>query len=66
MAEPATKLPVKTEEKKAEPTSASGEWRPFETLRREIQRLFDDFDGGFGILHSVAPCPICSRSGNVS
>ena len=45
MAKSATKLPVKIEEKKAEPTSASGEWRPFETLRREIQRLFDDFDG---------------------
>ena len=22
-------------------------WRPFETLRREIDRPFDDFDGGF-------------------
>jgi HSP20 family protein len=23
------------------------EWRPFETLRREIDRVFDDFGGGF-------------------
>jgi HSP20 family protein len=47
MAEAATKVPVKGEPKKAEETSAMKEWRPFETLRREIDRLFDDFDGGF-------------------
>jgi HSP20 family protein len=47
MAEAATKLPLKTEEKKAEPTSAVREWRPFEALHREIDRLFDDFGGGF-------------------
>jgi len=41
MAEP-TKLPVKTE-KASTPTT----WAPFEHLRREIDRLFDDFDGGF-------------------
>jgi HSP20 family protein len=46
MAEPATKLTVKTGGK-AEPTSALREWRPFEALHREINRLFDDFDGGF-------------------
>lgn len=39
----ATKLPVKTEERKA-PGIAS--WRPFESLRHEIDRLFEDFDGG--------------------
>ena len=43
MAEAATKLPVKDEPKKAE----SAVRRPFEGLRREIDRLFDDFDGGF-------------------
>ena len=43
MAEP-TKLPVKTAEASAPALQA---WRPFETLRREIDRLFDDFDGGF-------------------
>jgi HSP20 family protein len=43
MAEAATKLPVKTEEKKPDrPT----EWRPFESLRREIDRVFDDFQVG--------------------
>ena len=43
MAEAATKVPVKGEPKKAEQTTALREWRPFETLRREIDRLFDDF-----------------------
>jgi HSP20 family protein len=42
MAEP-TKLPVKTEDRKS---PAVAPWRPFESLRREIDRLFDDFDGG--------------------
>jgi HSP20 family protein len=45
MAEAATKLSVKTE--KTEPASAMREWRPFEALHREIDRLFDDFGGGF-------------------
>jgi HSP20 family protein len=47
MAEAATKVPVKGESKKAEQATALREWRPFETLRREIDRLFEDFDGGF-------------------
>ena len=41
MAEP-TKVPVTTGR-----APAPQAWRPFETLRREIDRLFDDFDGGF-------------------
>jgi HSP20 family protein len=45
MAEAAEKVPVKTEKK--EPASALQAWRPFETLRREMDRLFDDFEGGF-------------------
>lgn len=44
MAEAITKLPVKTEERKA--TAALRPWRPFDNLRREIDRLFEDFDGG--------------------
>jgi len=44
MAEAITKLPIKTEERK--PTAVP-QWRPFESLRREIDRLFDDFDGGW-------------------
>ena len=43
MAEAATKLPVKTEEKKID---RPAEWRPFESLRREIDRLFEDFQVG--------------------
>jgi HSP20 family protein len=46
MAEAATKLPVKTEKKPAEPLSAERRW-PLESLRREIDRVFDEFDGGF-------------------
>ena len=38
MAEAATKFPVKSEEKNVgRPT----EWRPFESLRREVDRLFE-------------------------
>ncbi len=43
MAETTTKLPVKTEQKAPVPQT----WRPFETLRREVDRLFDDFGGDF-------------------
>jgi len=42
MAEAATKLPVKNEEKKTVRT----EVQPFTSLRREIDRLFDDFGLG--------------------
>ncbi|MGY3331258.1 hypothetical protein ACVILI_004275 [Mesorhizobium sp. USDA 4775] len=42
MAEAATKLPVKTE--KGTAPARSDNWTaPFESLRREIDRLFDDF-----------------------
>jgi len=47
MAETATKVPVKTEEKQAERTATPAVWRPFEGLRREVDRLFEDFDRGF-------------------
>ncbi len=43
MAEAITKLPVKTEERKSPATTAP--WRPFESLHREIDRLFEDFNG---------------------
>ncbi len=39
-----TRVPVKTEKT---PAPAPQAWRPFESLRREVDRLFDDFDGGF-------------------
>jgi HSP20 family protein len=38
----AAKVPVKSEQTT---TPALHTWRPFESLRREIDRLFDDFDG---------------------
>jgi len=55
MAETATKLPVNTESNK--PLAGPREWRPFESLRREVDRLFEDFDRGF--LHS----PFLATSG---
>lgn len=48
MTDTATKLPVKkTEGKATERTAALQSWRPFEGLRREVDRLFEDFDRGF-------------------
>lgn len=44
MAEAATKLPVQKGEQKAAVPQA---WHPFESLHREINRLFDDFGRDF-------------------
>ena len=46
MAEAATKLPVNTESS-SKPPAGAPEWRPFASLRREVDRLFEDFDRGF-------------------
>ncbi|MCP3057089.1 Hsp20/alpha crystallin family protein [Aurantimonas marianensis] len=46
MTDTATKLPVKTDKSSAPSTSVSGPWAPFETLRHEMERLFDRFGGG--------------------
>ena len=43
MAETVTKLPLK--QGKTEPSSIDA-WQPFESLRQEINRLFDDFGWG--------------------
>ncbi len=43
MADTPGKVAVKSET----PAAAPQAWRPFESLRREVDRLFDDFDGGF-------------------
>lgn len=40
-----TKLPIT--KKTSEPALAGEGWQPFETLRKEIDRLFDDFGGDF-------------------
>ena len=42
MAQEATKLPVSKEKSGAAPARSEG-WAPFESLRQEIDRLFDDF-----------------------
>lgn len=47
MAEVISKVPVKTEEKAPARETALQAWRPFENLRREVDRLFEDFDRGF-------------------
>ncbi len=39
--------PMKTEEKPTERSTALQAWRPFGSLRREIDRLFEDFEGDF-------------------
>lgn len=39
----ATKLPVKTEKTATPPASKTTEWAPFDSLRHEIDRLFDEF-----------------------
>lgn len=46
MAETITKLPVKNE---GGPAAAPRSWTPFESLRREIDRLFDDLNGGWRV-----------------
>ena len=43
MAEAETKVPVTTESKPAPSPTAMQAWRPFESLRREVDRLFEDF-----------------------
>jgi HSP20 family protein len=40
-----TKVPVKQEESPS--PSALQKWHPFDSLRQEIDRLFDDFGRGF-------------------
>lgn len=44
MADAVTKVDVKREKDQA---SAAQPWHPFGSLRREVDRLFDDFDRGF-------------------
>ncbi len=40
-----TKLPVTS--KSSEPAFAGEAWRPFEALKKEVDRLFEDFGDGF-------------------
>ncbi len=43
MAKAETKVPVTTENKTEAPAMQMQRWRPFENLRREVDRLFEDF-----------------------
>lgn len=43
----ATKVPVTTSKQTTEATTLPQAWQPFETLRREVDRLFDDFGSDF-------------------
>ncbi len=43
MAKAETKVPVTTDSKTEAPPTVMQMWRPFESLRREVDRLFDDF-----------------------
>jgi HSP20 family protein len=45
MAEAATKLPIKTETT-TQPAKAT-DWQPFEALRNQVDRMFQDFQTGF-------------------
>lgn len=47
MAEAATKLPTKTEPSSSTSPAKPTEWQPFEALRSQIDRLFNDFQAGF-------------------
>ena len=48
MAEAATKVPVTTEKKGGEPASALQAWQPFRSFRQEMDRLFEEFERGWG------------------
>ncbi len=54
MPESTSKVPVRTEKSSAQ---LPQQWEPFDHLRREMNRLFDDLTGGFwrGSLFDMAP-----------
>lgn len=47
MTDTASKLPVKFETTSPARGAMLPAWQPLQNLRREVDRLFDDFDGGF-------------------
>ncbi len=53
MTQTATRLPVKTEHTGAPPPSTLANWRPFDSLRHEVDRIFDSFHEGFWPAPSV-------------
>jgi len=48
MADAPSKVPVKTEPKESTPAAKPAEWWPMDSLRREVDRLFEEFDRGWG------------------
>jgi HSP20 family protein len=46
MPDPANELPAKSEERETRTPERSREWDPFQTLRREIDRVFENFHHG--------------------
>ena len=65
MAKAETKVPVTTEENPATPAAAAMQaWRPFESLRREVDRLFEDFTLNPFRLPLRRPRSTLSRSGS--
>lgn len=55
MADIKTKAPAMAEEKSMEQSAVPSPWRPFESLRREVDRLFEDFDRGVWRFPSRSP-----------
>jgi HSP20 family protein len=47
MADAPAKVATKHEETEAKHSTALRLWHPFDTLRREMDRFFEDFDRGF-------------------
>jgi HSP20 family protein len=47
MADTETKLPIKVEKSQTERPSAMQSWRPLQSLRSEVDRLFEDFQHDF-------------------
>jgi len=61
MAEEATKLPIKTETREPQKASVPKAWNPFERLRRDVDRLFEAFDGGLFSRPSFDVAPFWRR-----
>ncbi|MGA7323558.1 MAG: Hsp20/alpha crystallin family protein [Rhodomicrobium sp.] len=51
----ASKVPVRTEAGAPGRARALQAWRPFASLRREVDRLFEDFDRDFWLTHFRRP-----------
>lgn len=55
MVETVTKVPVKTDKKGVTPIGAPTQWAPMETLRREIDRLFEGMSGSWPFASARSP-----------